>query len=126
MSLDLADIADLYTRERETDALQELPAGFFDQVLELLKSIQQDRARADNYRRQEFLDDQFKSIIVCYQGLVDKRASKVFECAAMEAPDNGHMTPAEKTLYTEISKALKAFNESSTSPIDLLIQGAKA
>jgi len=120
--MDITIIADLYARERDASTLQDLPGNFYEQVATLLKSINQDRDKADNYRRREYLDDQFKSIMICYESLIEIRAGKVFEQAISEAPAAGHMTPAELALYEEVQHAVQAYKNQTSKNIDEIFQ----
>lgn len=103
------EIAELYSREKESDALQQLPADFYQRVHDLIVRLQRDRGNADNYRRQEYLDDQLKSIRICLDSLQEVRMGKVFTYSLTTAPPSNNMTPGERMLYEQLQRAIHAY-----------------
>jgi len=117
-NLGIMEVADLYTREKESDALQQLPADFYQRVQVLLVNLHRDRQRADNYRRQEYLDDQLKSIRICLDSLQEVRMGKVFTYSLTTAPPSNSMTHGERELYEQLQRAVHAYKAETSRYIN--------
>jgi DNA replication initiation complex subunit (GINS family) len=105
--IDAEYLSEAMSRERGSEALQELPPNFYDKGLEELRMLKSEIEKTTNYREISMLDDQIKGIKMLMIGILERRIAKIVFYAAIETSGTDvkpSLLPMEKEFYKNIMK----------------------
>ncbi len=109
--MNLEDLANKLVLERESDRLQPLDDGFYDQAAAYVKALDQSRQEAADYKEAGMIDDEIKNARILIEGVFDRRMSKIIQYAAIYAAGTRlsveGMTRAEKAVFDGLVAALE-------------------
>jgi|AGTN01.1.fsa_nt_gi Uncharacterized protein conserved in archaea len=109
--MNLEDLANKLVLERESDRLQPLDDGFYDQAAAYVKALDRSRQEAADYKEAGMIDDEIKNARILIEGVFDRRMSKIIQYAAIYAAGTRlsveGMTRAEKAVFDGLVAALE-------------------
>ena len=119
--MNLEELAQILTMERDSDRLQTLDDSFYEESASYIHGLEDARIDASNSKEASMIDDEIKNARILIEGVFDRRMSKLIEYASIAATGTRisveGLTKSELPVYEAVVAALEKGRNEILVPI---------